>query len=359
MFRLAAKHSKNQADKVITAPNTRKSNMSALLVLAFASSVSLKSLPIDTVYIPLPNAPGAHLALHCAHPAQPTHSGVLFIHGASFPTLLASGFEFSPGDSWIQYMARRGYLSCGLDFLGFGDSSRPAAMLGSPHDAPPITDDKEAIEEIHLAAQYLRNKQSMTALHVVAHSWGTVPAATFAAKHPDELTSLTLFGPIVPVKNATQDSAAHTAWWSITAQQRLDQLRFKDILPRNKYLLEHAVDERWAAAFAASAPHVQGDSDDALRIPSGPLADIDAVSAGTYPYLASDIKAPVFVVYGNYDYVVNDEGAISFLAKFTASPIRWRLRIDDGTHVMHLEKNRHSLYESVNAFIHATEPAAP
>jgi pimeloyl-ACP methyl ester carboxylesterase len=333
--------------------------MTALLVLALASSVNLKDLPINTVYIPAPDAPGEHLALHCAHPTQPTHSSVLFIHGASFPTLLASGFEFSPGDSWIQYMANRGYLSCGLDFLGFGDSSRPAAMLGSPHDAPPVTDAKEAAEEIALAVQYLRDKQNMTALHVVAHSWGTVPAALFAAKYPNALTSLTLFGPIVPVKGATPDSSAHTAWWSITAQERLDQLHFKDELPRNKYLLEHAVDARWAKAFAASVPHVQGDSKDALRIPSGPLADIDAVSNGTYPYLASDIKAPVFVVYGNYDFVINDEGAIKFLAKFSASPIKWRLRIDDGTHVMHLEKNRRSLYESVNAFIHATETAAP
>ena len=66
-----------------------------------------------------------------------------------------------------------------------------------------------------------------------------------------------------------------------------------------------------------------------------------------------------FVVYGDYDTVVNDDGASRFLARFTHSPLRWRLRIDDGTHVMHLEQNRRSLYASVNAFIHAVESLSP
>jgi hypothetical protein len=35
--------------------------------------------------------------------------------------------------------------------------------------------------------------------------------------------------------------------------------------------------------------------------------------------------------------------------------LKWRLRIDDGTHVMHLDRSRRSLYESVAAFIRAAE----
>lgn len=151
-------------------------------------------------------------------------------------------------------------------------------------------------------------------------------------------TSLTLCGPIVPLNTPAQPSTDHPAWWTITAQQRLLQLRFKDVLPPGKYLLEPAVDQHWATAFATSVPHVQGDPADALRIPYGPLDDIDSVTAGHYPYDASDITVPVFVVYGNDDDVVNDAGAARLLEKLTGSPLRWRLRIDDGTHVMHLEK---------------------
>ena len=329
------------------------------LFLALAASAQLQPVPVDTVYLPVPNAPAQHLALHCAHPAQLSHKSVLFVHGASFPTMLAFGFEFAPGDSWLQYMARKGYLACGLDFLGFGASSRPPAMSGAASDAAPVTDAKAAVTQIAVAADYLHQSLGMKDIHLVAHSWGTVPAAAFAATSPHALASLTLFGPIVPVESSAPGNQAQPAWWSITAQQRLEQLRFKTVLPAGKYLLESAVDRSWAPAFAATVPHVTGDMADTLRIPNGPLADIDAVDAGHYPYDASKVTVPVFVVYGNYDDVVNDAGAQPFLEKFTGSPLRWRLRIDDGTHVMHLERNRHSLYESVNAFIHAAEELAP
>lgn len=332
--------------------------MLTTLLLALMVSTEMQPIPIDTTYIPIPNAPMQHLALHCAHPAQASSKSVLFIHGSSFPTMLASGFEFTPGDSWIEYMARKGYVACGLDFLGFGASSRPPAMSGPADAAKPVTDAKEASQEIALAVHELRNKQGMKAIHIVAHSWGTISAAAFAAASPDELTSLTLFGPIVPLNTSAQSDQSQPAWWTITAQERLQQLRFKDVLPPGKRLLEKAVEQTWAPAFAASDPHVAGDPPDALRIPNGPNVDIDAVDAGHYPYEASKVTVPVFVVYGDYDVIVNDTGAARFLEKFTGSPLRWRLRIDDGTHVMHLERNRHSLYESVNAFIHATEDMA-
>jgi esterase/lipase len=61
------------------------------------------------------------------------------------------------------------------------------------------------------------------------------------------------------------------------------------------------------------------------------------------------------VVFGNYDSVVNERGATEFLARFTSSRLRWQLCIHDGTHVIHLERNRTSLYESVLGFIRATE----
>lgn len=332
--------------------------MLASLLLALASSTGMQSIPVSTIYITLPDAPSEHLALHCARPTPDAHKSVLFIHGASFPTMLAAGFTFAPGDSWIEYTARQGYVACGLDFLGFGDSSRPPAMSSPANRAPPVTDAKAAASEIAVAVDELRRHQGITSIHLVAHSWGTVPAAMFAASHPHALSSLTLFGPIVPLSTPSPPATDHPAWWTITAQQRLEQLRFKDVLPPGKYLLEPAVDQRWAPAFAASVPHVQGDPADALRIPNGPLDDIDSVTAGHYPYDASNVAVPVFVVYGNDDNVVNDAGAAPFLEKFTHSPLRWRLRIDDGTHVVHLEKNRHSLYESVNAFIHAAEDSA-
>lgn len=337
--------------------------MMSLLALAMASAVSTATPRMETVHLPIAGSSGDYVALHCLAPrstaGRPASTqGVLFIHGASFPTMLAFGFEFAPGDSWMSYMADRGYLACGLDFLGYGNSSRPAAMAAPPKDAPPLDRAPEAARQIALAVEYMRHEKGVARLHLIAHSWGTIPAATYAARFPSTVTSLTLFGPVMP-KPGEHSEKVDVAWWSLSPQTRYEQLKFTDVLPRDMQLLEPAVHARWAAEFAASAPPSSKTAHGDLRIPAGPLADLPAAEANTYPYAQDKITSPVFVVYGDYDTLVDRPGAAAFLARFSASPLKWVLQIDHGTHVMHLEKNRHSLYSSVQAFILAVEDRTP
>ena len=327
----------------------------ALGVALLAASLNYKS-PVETINLPLEPGSAQHVALHCVKPKTRTGKGVLFVHGATFPTMLATGFEFNGGDSWIDFMAGQGFLACGLDFLGYGASSRPEAMLGPAAGRPPLGRAPEAAREIQIAVTYMRARRGIDEMHLIAHSWGTIPAADFAALHPGALTSLTLFGPVVPEAGSKPENE-HIAWFSMTAQERLQQLYFKDVLPPRLVLAEPALGERWAQQFEASAPHIAGDAPGEIRIPDGPIADSEAANAGVYPYDASRVTAPLFVVFGSYDTVVSEREAPAFLAKFTASPLKWQLCIHDGTHVMHLERNRMSLYESVLGFIHASEKA--
>ncbi len=333
--------------------------MSFLLSIGLAAALPVAAPKVRIDYLAT-GEPGQRVALHCMEPVVPARHAVLFVHGASFPTMLAAGFKFAPGDSWMSFMARRGYLACGLDFTGFGDSSRPPVMADAADAGPPVTRAPEAAREIALAVDALRARHGM-AVHLVAHSWGTIPAAAYAAGHPAALASLTLFGPVVP--DGADEAPTQRAWWTITAQERYRQLLFEDVLPKGMRLLEPAVTSRWAAAFDASVPHASdeatGDAPRPLRIPAGPLADIAEAQHGVYPYDPARIAAPVFAVYGDHDSVVNDTQAADFLARFVGSPMRWRLRIDHGTHVMHLERYRDSLYRSVQAFIEAAEAPRP
>lgn len=276
---------------------------------------------------------------------------------ATFPTRMAAGYEFHPGDSWLSYVAAKGYLACGLDFLGYGESSRPAAMLVSAQRAAPVSRAPEAAEQIALAVEYLQKTRDVTRVHVIAHSWGTIPAAAFAASHPQQLQSLTLFGPIVAKEGGDPSGEKHGAWFAMKADDRLEQLHFKHALPAGMTLLDPAVNQRWAEEFAASSPRIGDDPPGVLRIPEGPNADLEQAEAGLYPYDPKSIRVPVFVVYGSYDVVLNDATAAVFTQRFSGSPLKWRLRIDDGTHVMHLDRSRRSLYESVAAFIRAAEAA--
>ena len=192
-------------------------------------------------------------------------------------------------------------------------------------------------------------------MHVVAHSWGTLPAAAFAAARSAEIRSLTLFGPVVPAAGTPEQNAKRGAWYAMKAEDRLERLHFRGALPAGKSLLDPRVDERWAREYAASSPTVTGDATRLVRIPEGPNADLDAATAGKLTSAPADVRVPVFVVYGNYDVIVDDAGASAFLERFTSSPLKWRMRIDDGTHVMHLDRTRRSLYESVAAFMRVAE----
>lgn len=323
-----------------------------LIILALTLNSAVAASHVALTRLPAPGEPGQTIALHCVAPPKAASEAVLFIHGASFPTMLAAGFEFKGGDSWMDFTAARGFLACGLDFLGYGASSRPSAMSRPAEEAAPLVRAPEAATQIAAAANYLRDRRGISRLHIVAHSWGTIPAATYAAGQPAALASLTLFGPVVPVPGYVEnEKPVAFAWWSIAARERYQQLRFTDVLPAGMHLLESAVDRKWAKAFANSQPREYRETNGVLRIPAGCIADIHDANAGKYPYRQRDVTVPVFVVYGNYDAVVNDAGGIAFLAEFTSSPLKWRLRIDDGTHVMLLERNRRSLYQSVAAFI--------
>lgn len=322
------------------------------MLSALAMTLVLTARPV-TVHLPQPEA-GA-LALHCVQPGgrmtddNADARAVLFIHGASFPTRLAAGFEFAPGDSWLHDAARKNHLACGLDFSGFGASASPDALLQPAQNASPAVTSTDAVAQIATAVGYLRDARQATRIHLVAHSWGTVPAARFAAEHPDALASLTLFGPVVPTGAPWPDEML-PAWYPLSATERYEQLKYKTVLPAGADLLEPAVHARWADEFSAAA-RAEISAGGVLRIPAGPLADVAAVQSGTLPFDPAHVRAPLMIVYGNHDTVVNRSNAGPFLDRFTRSPLKWQLQLNDGTHVMHLERNRRSLYAAVNAFI--------
>ncbi|MGD8827970.1 MAG: alpha/beta hydrolase [Gammaproteobacteria bacterium] len=277
---------------------------------------------------------------------------VLFLHGATFPSALATGFEFSPGDSWADCMADRQCRVAELDFPGFGDAEDPPGLSADAAAQEPIGRAGQAAEFVISTLDWLRSERGVTRVHLVAHSWGTVAAGVVAADRPGSLVSLTLFGPIVPA-GAAAGADRHAGWYGLSAEERYQQLRYLPILGPNADLLEGAVHSRWRSAFAGSRPGGSADLHMPLRIPGGPAADIAAVRAGRLPYDPAAVRAPLFVVYGNHDNLVDDRQAAAFAERFPASPLKWRLRIDPGTHVMHLERQRQSLYLSTLAFIHA------
>jgi hypothetical protein len=96
-----------------------------------------------------------------------------------------------------------------------------------------------------------------------------------------------------------QHDNSRVAWWSISAQERYEQLKFAEALPRGVHLLESAVDQRWAKEFARSGSDDPSESiAKPIKIREGPLSDTRDALAGEYAYRPRDVRLPVFIVYG-------------------------------------------------------------
>src|SRR5437868_1367152 len=72
---------------------------------------------------------------------------VLFVHGATYPAHAAFDLKLD-GQSWMDYIAARGYDVYLLDIRGYGKSTRPQEMADKPDANPPIVRGTTAVKDI-------------------------------------------------------------------------------------------------------------------------------------------------------------------------------------------------------------------
>lgn len=174
---------------------------------------------------------------------------MLYVHGASFPSALSVMFRFG-GRSWADALNDAGYDAFGLDFASYGGSERYSAMAG-PQTGASLGRTEDAVRQIERAVAFIRKTTGAKSVAIIAHSWGTMPAARFAELHPDTVSHLVLFGPIL--RRDGPGGTEPTAWTLITNDQQ--HRRFiKDVPASHAPVLEEADFPTWAAAYLASDP---------------------------------------------------------------------------------------------------------
>lgn len=317
------------------------------LCLTLLSHTVMASEPLQTNRIQSP-VRGLSLALH----HMPAQGGadcgsrtVLFIHGASFPSRLAAGYPFG-GESWMAHLAQRGCDVWALDFLGYGDSSRYPEMRRSAQ-APPLGRAPKAAKQITAAVDHITRATHAHAVLLIAHSWGTIPAALFTIRSPERVSHLVLFGPVT-WRDEPPDPSKPVAYFDVTIEQQ--QKRFDGYVPAGEpRLIDRADLKSWSAAYLASDPTSSKRTPNSVRVPSGPGFDAEDAWRGRLAYDPSEIRVPTFIVYGEWDEVTRDADAAWLANAIGRSDVRVR-KLPRGTHVMHLESNRESLYSAVDDF---------
>ncbi len=272
---------------------------------------------------------------------------VLFVHGATFPAALASGYRFGDGSSWMDAMAAAGLDVWALDFAGFGGSERYPEMTQTPAGSPPLGRAPVAAEQVARAADHVCRSSGAQTLSIVAHSWGTLPAARYAAATPARIDRLVLFGPITPRELVTSLPSS-PAFEDVTLEAQ-HQRFVEDVPEGHPPMLEEF--ERWSPAYLASDADAPTRDPPAVRVPGGPQADIMACWAGYLAYDPAAIRARVLIVRGEWDSLCTDLDAAWLTARLTGAPEVRDVVIDRGTHVMHLEASRHDLYHATAEFL--------
>jgi pimeloyl-ACP methyl ester carboxylesterase len=277
---------------------------------------------------------------------------VLYVHGATFPSALSIAHRFD-GRSWRDELADAGFHVWGLDFHGYGLSDPYPAMTDSPGGGAALGRAPDAASQIEWAVRFIVAHHGVSAISIIAHSWGTIAAGLFATRCPGLVERLVFFGPIA---RRQQEGPPPTlpAWVPVTVEAQ--RQRFVEDVPAGEppVLLGRHFNE-WAPLYLATDPRSGTRTPPAVATPAGPKADIQASWHGDLPYDPAAVKAPVAIIRGEWDSLVTDADARWLFDSLRASPLRRDVKISRATHLMHLEAARFALYREAEAFLLARD----
>jgi pimeloyl-ACP methyl ester carboxylesterase len=268
---------------------------------------------------------------------------VLYVHGATFSSDLSVFFRFG-GSSWADALNAAGFRVWGLDFVGYGRSERQAAKAA---DAPLGRSDSAA-QQLQRAVQYIRSRNGQRPVHLIAHSWGSIPALRYATQEPASIGRIVLFGPIVQRQEVIEIPAmGPNRPVNIWEQYR----RFIEDVPKGEpALIDDGDMARWARDWLATDPSSSMRNPPSVMAPNGPVVDFLSLWSGGPAYDAIKVKAPVLLVRGEWDSYCNDDDAQRLLAQLP-NPGSQDQKITKGTHLMHLERSRAQLHEASRRFL--------
>ncbi|HZP98527.1 MAG TPA: alpha/beta fold hydrolase [Reyranella sp.] len=286
---------------------------------------------------------------------RPGAPAVLYVHGATFPSALCASFDFGDGrgsDTWLDDWAARGFDAWAFDFAGFGCSGRYAEMAEPADRHGPLGRAAPASRQVLDVLDLIERQAGPGRVSLVAHSWGSMPAGLAAYARPDRIDRLVLFGPIAP-RAMTGIEIPNVAWLDVTNEAQ--HARFIEDVPKDHAPVLVAF-ERWAPAYLASDPDAAQRTPPAVRVPAGPAADNRLAWSGRLSWSPGELSRPLAIVRGEWDGTSSAADAKWLLDAARHAPERQLAHLPKGTHLMHLETGRRSLYDWVGRTLKGEAP---
>ncbi len=277
---------------------------------------------------------------------------VLFIHGASYPA--HSSFDFAiDGQSWMDWLASKGYDVYSLDIRGYGKSGRPPELRQTPEANPPVVDTAAAVEDVTSAVDFIVSRRNSQKVVLIGWSWGATIAGSFATATPDRVERLVLYAPqwlreVAPPSDA--DMARVPAWRAVDPRYARD-IWLKGV-PEAKRdtVLPKATFTAWMNATLASDP--EPGTPGTVRAPNGVVLDTMRFWASGKPrWNPERVSMPTLVIQGEWDSEAPPAMGMMVFNKLTHTPYKRYVMVGETTHAALFEANRRQLYQAVKEFL--------
>ncbi|QWP75434.1 alpha/beta fold hydrolase [Lysobacter sp. K5869] len=317
--------------------------------LSATATVAAREAP-ETHEVPWTGDGGERLRL-AAIRRRADGPAALYVHGATFPAALSVDWRMH-GQSWLDQWQANGVDAWAFDFAGYGRSQRPAAFAGAADAAAPFGRLDAAAAQIVAVVERIRAERGDAApVHLIAHSWGTLPAQRAAILRPELIARLVLFGPVVPAATASgAERSPAPAWHLMSAADQRPRQR-TGMPARLPTPVSEAELERWVAAYLDSDPDSAQRTPRAVKVPGGPIADIAACDRGEALVDSGRIRQPTLIVRGEWDHVTGDADAARLFAALTHAADKRDVKIAGGNHWLHLQPQRRALWAETLSFL--------
>lgn len=295
---------------------------------------------------------GFRLHLRNKHPDDyynPTpERTVLFVHGAIYPGITTFDQPVE-GQSWMDFLARRGYDVYAIDIRGYGHSTKPPEMSQPAAGKPPLVDNVAALRDLSKTVEYITSRRGIDRVTIVGWGWGATLTGTYAADTPNRIFKLVLMAPpwVADAPVPAEALAEVGAWRSLPLA--LVGERWGQGLPEKERrdLVSDETRKAWLAALAAGTG-----GEPVLKLPNGAIADaIKTWGAGQPAWRPERISAPTLVVQGEWDADIPPAMGLSVFAHLSGTSTRRFVLVGEGTHLLLLERNRRQLYQVVLGFL--------
>ncbi len=282
---------------------------------------------------------------------------VLFVHGATYPSETA--FDLKLGEqSWMDYIASRGYDVWLVDVRGYGRSSKTAALSQPASANPPFANTEDAVRDVGVAVDFILKRRGIAKLNLIGWSWGTTTMALYTTRNNERVNKLVLYAPVWIPPTVGAALAIPTAAYRTVSMDSARQ-RWLTGVPADKQaaLIPTGWFDTWARAVLDSDPDGAKLSPPVLRAPNGTLVDIlGGWLMGKRLYDAEQIRVPTLLIKGEWDVDTPAAMAQGLFANLKNAPYKSYIEIGEATHSVMLEKNRMQLFRPVQAFLDEAAP---